>query len=401
MNTEERTALVQRMHKTPHKVAMAITGGGAEVIGELLRHGNGSATLLEAVVPYDQAAFTQYIRGVPDKFCSPEAARDLAMAAFLRAIEFERHAPVGKENLIGLGASCSLAKPDGERTGREHRAYIAVQTAMATTTFNFDLLNSWKLGPEGQQREMTREQEESFVADRILEIIAETMGLGSSEYINNSWMTCIQSQPKLLDLLTGKEKYIALESGAAWRREAPQRRVIFSGSFFPIHQGHLNIAKKASELTNSLVDFEVCIHNVDKPSLNFQSFQERLETMRNSLKGTSCAEILFTSTPKFVEKAEIFPNSTFVVGWDTFRRIADAKYYGEEGLKNVLTRFRQLNTKFLVFHRIINGKSSACDSLSCIPGELIAMSTICGEDVFTPSNYSSSAIRKEALFLRK
>jgi cytidyltransferase-like protein len=390
MNTDtllNRTELIQRMHKTPQKVAMAITGGGAEVIGELLRHGNGSATLLEAVVPYDQAAFARYIRGVPDKFCSPEAARDLAMAAFKRATEL---APKDDpENLIGLGASCSLVKPDGEREGREHKAYIAVQTTMATTTYEFHInlltAENW-----------TREQEETFVSDRILEILAETMGLGPSQYTVHARPECVLAKPKYLEILTGKEKYLSFLTDNTLIDVYPQNRVIFPGSFFPIHEGHLQMAEKAAELTRMAVDFEVCVHNVDKPSMNFQSLQERLDTMQASLKGKSYAGlVLFTSTPTFVAKAETFPNSTFVVGWDTFKRIAEAKYYGgEEGLNRALARLRQLNTQFLVFHRIIDGKSSVHEPISGIPIELLAMSTICGEDILPPSNLSSSAIRE-------
>ena len=129
MNARE---IVLKIHETPHKAVLAITGGGAEAIGELLKYGGGSNTLLEAIVPYDQKAFNDFVKGKPDKYCSPGAARDLAMAAYHRAVNLAGTT----ENIIGIGCTCSLMK-DHEREGREHHAYIAVQTKDITE--NYDL----------------------------------------------------------------------------------------------------------------------------------------------------------------------------------------------------------------------------------------------------------------------
>jgi cytidyltransferase-like protein len=374
--------IVRIIHNSPYKVVMAITGGGAESIGELLRHGNGSATLLHADVPYNQAAFVKYIGGVPDKFCSPEAARDLAMAAFKKSLDLAPEE--NSNNLIGLGASCSLLKPNGERHGRQHNAYIAVQTTNFTKTYEF-CINSEQLS--------TREEQESFVSDKVLRILAHAMNWVPQDYISAS--SIFYAKPNYLDIILGKKNYISFTATRDSSKFSPQNRVIFPGSFFPIHEGHLKIAEKAAELTKKKVDFEVCVHNVDKPSMNFQSVDERLETMQTSLNDKPYFEsILFTSRPTFVSKAEVFPNSTFVVGWDTFKRIADPKYYGGlKGLNSALEQLRQFNTQFLVFHRIIEGKSSVDEPIDSIPSELHAMSRICGEDILPVTNFSSKAIR--------
>ena len=107
--------LVQQIHEKPHRGVIAITGGGTEALGELLRRGNGSKTLLEAVVPYDTAAFDRFLGGAPDKYCTQTAACQLAMAAYLRAKSFPGDYP-----RFGVGATCSLAK-EKERQGRVHQ----------------------------------------------------------------------------------------------------------------------------------------------------------------------------------------------------------------------------------------------------------------------------------------
>src|SRR5690349_9306193 len=77
----DAVALVREIHRSGTGLVLAIAGGGTEAIGALLRHGGGSATLLEASVPYHPRAFDRYVGGPPDQYCSAPAARALAMAA--------------------------------------------------------------------------------------------------------------------------------------------------------------------------------------------------------------------------------------------------------------------------------------------------------------------------------
>ena len=78
--------LIFQIHKSPCKVVLAITGGGAEIIGELLRHGSGSATVLDAVVPYSTGSMDRFLGRKPEKYCSEKTARLMAMVAYQRAL---------------------------------------------------------------------------------------------------------------------------------------------------------------------------------------------------------------------------------------------------------------------------------------------------------------------------
>ena len=381
--------LVLKIHETPHKAVLAVTGGGAEVFGELLKYGQGSNTVLEATVPYNQKAFDRYVKGTPDKYCSPEAARDLAMASYQRAISYLGTDDAdGLLQSIGIGASCSLAK-DNERAGREHHAFIAIQTSQYTRTYEIQLTG------KGYSREL----EESMVAMVILSGLASASGLEDQakkamEYFGDflkTTETFTEGTPEIFQLLTGQIK--SLTVGVAKGMEYNENRVIFPGSFNPFHPAHETMAAKAHEITGKKVDLEVCVHNVDKPALSFTEFRARLDRLVELKSKPWCGDIHFTALPTFMAKSEHFYGATFVVGWDTFVRISDPKYGKLDAVVNML---QQQNAKFIVFHRTMNGKSSPDEGTEGIDWRFLKMSNIVPPEVFPPIEMSSSEIRKKS-----
>ena len=388
--------LVLKIHGTPHKAVIALTGGGAEVIGELLRYGQGSSTLLEAIVPYDQKSFDNFVKGTPDKYCSPGAARDLAMAAYQKAIKYSGVEQA--ETLIGIGASCSLAK-DNEREGREHHAYIAVQTSQKTTSYEIDLTNYG----------YNRVEEETLVANAILGILGYTCDLDGAHPLLRHHLKEFDGRPlpqivgvvrkgtpEMFKLLTGQAECLTFPKCLAWNIDGclptinNENRVIFAGSFNPLHPRHAEIAAKVSEITGKPVDLEVCVHNVDKPAFNYFNLQERIENLKENREKAWCGDLHFTSLATFMQKAEYFWNATFVVGWDTFKRISDPKYGKIDEV--VATLIRQ-KSKFIVFHRIMDGKSSHEEGIEGIDPRFLGISEIISPEVLPPSDMSSSKIR--------
>jgi len=369
-------SLVLKIHETPHKAVMAITGGGSEAIGELLRYGGGSSTLLEGVIPYDQKAFDSFICGKPDKYCSPGAARDLAMAAFQRGVNFTNT----HEHIIGIGASSSLVK-DGERSGREHLAYIAVQTASETVSYTIALHGNG----------YTREEEERKVAEVIVKALAKACNLNVDvvgKRIPDFPIQYAIANKEIQDLVLGQRKILPLNLSES------KRQILFPGAFNPMHEQHVNMARKISEITGSKVDLELCVRNVDKPALNFVEINSRTDLLKNQLADSPwIGDLYLTGTPTFAEKSVYFPGVKFLVGWDTFVRISNPKY-GD--LDKVIQTFNQNNTNFLVFHRIQNGKSSAENmEIEKIHPGLLAISKIYPADILPPVEISSSDIRKK------
>ncbi|MCK5845412.1 MAG: CinA family protein [Victivallales bacterium] len=121
-----------------------------------------------------------------------------------------------------------------------------------------------------------------------------------------------------------------------------ERALMLSGSFNPVHQGHFNLLKVAEESIGFRGVFELSSANVDKSDIPEEEILRRVGEIRD-------IPVALTNAPRFTQKAELFPNTTFVLGHDTAERlIAYAK--GDEW-----SFFQRLETSFLVAGRIFQG----------------------------------------------
>ncbi len=356
--TELTTAqLVRQIHDAPCKIALAIIGGGSRAIAELLEEPGGSRVLLEAVVPYSSSALRHWLGGPPEQFCSARTARAMAMAAWLRAGEL---AATGESKsgstLVGVACTASLAS-DRPKHG-EHRLHVAWQTDAVTVSHSLDLV-------KGQR---SRRAEEQLTAGVILNAMAEACGVNG----------------RLVLPLTGTEQIVTVrhEAPAAWRdllrgdvqkvchntgsiaigtaNTAPSRRTIFSGAFNPLHLGHRRIVELATAILGTPVEFEISILNVDKPPLDFVEMQSRLAQFSET------QPVWFTRAATFERKAELFEQTTFIVGADTIQRIADPRYYGGDPAAALasVTRTIDRGARFLVFGRSDGQRTLALNDIT-------------------------------------
>lgn len=155
------------------------------------------------------------------------------------------------------------------------------------------------------------------------------------------------------------EAFLSGESSAVWFREVStasssdtiKPQVVFPGSFNPLHAGHLEMAVLAERELGQPVHYELSIRNVEKPDLARTEIVERLQQFpAHNL-------VVLTRAKTFAEKANLFPQATFVVGADTARRIADPRFYAGEQ-RQMLTAIQQIEDagcRFLVFGRLLEG----------------------------------------------
>jgi len=144
----------------------------------------------------------------------------------------------------------------------------------------------------------------------------------------------------------------ALERVTAWpdgtlARSAPPPRGVLPGSFNPLHEGHLLLARVAEQMTGAPVAFEISVTNVDKPPLAAADLRTRLAQF------TGRARVELTRAPTFVEKSRLLPAVTFVVGADTAERLVATRYYGDEArMIAALKEMADRGCRFLVAVRL-------------------------------------------------
>jgi hypothetical protein len=383
------------INRSPFRIVLAITGGGTEAIGELLRHGGGSDTILEAMVPYSKESLHDLIGKKPDKYASAETAKDMAMSTYRRALLLDsRSEKTEPLKLIGIGVTCKLAKHGHEREGRQHELYFASQSYYKTTVSGVTF-----------EEKRSREEQESIAANYILDRIAslcdpKKYAMQDTQENDAGKRTHILEDEAEANNETSELLLRTLESinsgknvpGKVNLGNNPNKPgIIMSGSFNPCHKNHIEMAMIASGKYGMPVDFEISLANVDKPPIDYISLKERVDSVKacmQDMRKGSAGNIYLSNSPLFADKALLFPGAIFLIGTDTLNRLFNVNYYREgEDMQSLIDHFRKYNTKFLVFRRkdaeIFSGINipDICEIVSC--------------DCYADDGTSSTKIRNE------
>lgn len=329
-----REQLVASLHACGRQVVLAVTGGGSLAISDLLSVPGASAFVLEARVPYSPAALAEWLGREPEQSCSRETALAMAVVAWQRASQ------LAGSSATTIGVGCTAALTSSRPKRGDHRAWIATHSATTTRLFGLTLA-------KGQR---DRAAEERLVADAVLQLLGEScelaeqldICLGDGESLTRE--STVAPQP-LVELLTGQRSMLWFAE-SSWLSEPPTLPIgLLSGAFNPLHAGHREMAGVAEARLGGLVAFELALVNVDKPPLDFLTIESRSQQFTDR-------PVVLTCEPTFVRKSRLFPNTTFVVGFDTAERIVQPKYYGGEcEMLAALAEISSQGCRFLVAGR--------------------------------------------------
>lgn len=331
------------------KAAFVVTGAGSQAMQRLLAVAGASSTVLDVSVPYSARALEEYLGWLPEKFVSPATAAAMAAAAYTRAAAFSGvDAPL-------FGVSCTASIATNRVKKGPHSAVVCVRSSEMLATYILEIKKGLR----------DRKGEENLVSELILQAVLQELQLRSGFALEldkeeKVEITRHQNDQPLDDLLAGSVKSLLCYTPAAMVADVPFQGLILSGSFNPAHEGHLLLAKTAEQKLGRRLAFELSIDNVDKRSLARELVLHRLAQPKLSRQ-----RVLLSRAPLFRDKAVMFNNSVFLIGYDTASRLIDPKYYGDNSaaMLKAFAEIRGFGCSFLVAGRETAGKFMTLDDI--------------------------------------
>ncbi|KAF7131578.1 hypothetical protein RHSIM_Rhsim09G0103900 [Rhododendron simsii] len=390
-------ALAEAIHSSPTQAVLHLSGGASQALGMLMSVPGASNTVLECLIPYSRMSMIQLLGKVPNQFVSRQTAEEMALVAYNRALKISK--PGSPVLGVGFTGSLVTSRP---KLG-DHRFHLSTRTSnrlwISTVTLAKGLRN--------------REQEER-VSSHVLLKVGDPWGMNASIYIEmlaiadackvpetfvseltedevpNECEEHFDENQELEQLLSGKICFKVYPFSTETPTSDMERKIILSGSFNPLHEGHVKLLEVAASIFgDGYPCFELSAVNADKPPLTVSQIKDRVKQFEKVGK-----TVIISNQPYFYKKAELFPGSAFVIGADTVVRLINPKYYGGDYEKMVetLAGCKRTGTVFLVGGRNVDGVFKVLEDFE-IPEEL--------RDMFIPIPPESFRIDISSTEMRK
>jgi len=251
---------------------------------------------------------------------------------------------VSNDPVFGLGLTATIAT-DREKRG-DHRAALAVKDGLGGITYDLTMAKG----------ERDRTGEENLVSLLLLHAAAESCGVFGTPALPLADGENVRVEFHASELLTAcergeRELVVVRPNGRVVTAVPESGATVVSGSFNPVHDGHLGLAEAASRRTGLPVLFELPLVNAAKAPI------ELAEARKRALQFGGAAPVALTLSPLFEDKARLLPASVFVVGVDTAERVVDPRFYGgdRDAMLASLRLIRERGCRFLVAGREADG----------------------------------------------
>jgi nicotinic acid mononucleotide adenylyltransferase/nicotinamide mononucleotide (NMN) deamidase PncC len=374
--------IVADLERAGRRAVLVATGGGSPALSHLLTTPGASAAIVEALVPYAREAIDRLLGGPQESYCSSRTARRLAVAAWQRA----RSLGAAPEAAVGAAVTAALRSRQPKRG--PHRVIVALQTLTATRIAEVEL----------DKAARSRADEEQLAAALLLEAVGAACGGGAAldaallrpgEEVRRDG---VDAPAAWRDLFAGTSAVTAAADDPAARPRPGG--LVFPGSFDPFHEGHRLMARIAEEVAERPLDYELSIENVDKPALDYLEIRDRAAQFTDR-------RLWLTRAATFLEKLVVFPESTFVMGADTYVRLADPRYYGgsEQAAAEAARTIAERSRGLVVFGRVREGVFHEVTQLD-VPRVLRDVTYFVSEREFR-SDVSSTELRRRSAAARE
>ncbi|KAI3791315.1 hypothetical protein L2E82_05059 [Cichorium intybus] len=282
---------------------------GVRVVAWLASVPGASNIVLEVIVPYSRMSMIQLLGKESESITS----------IFLEPLQTS--SPV-----VGVGFTGSLATAR-PKLG-DHRFYLSTRTSNRLWASSVTLSKGLR----------TRDQEERVSSQVLLKAIADACKVQSSltfdsdlteDEVPDVTEQYFEEDQELEQLIQGKICFKIFPFSNGTQTSNGERKVILSGSFNPLHDGHLKLREVAMSLCGGGYPcIELSAINADKPPLTVAQIKDRVKQFEKA--------VIISSQPYFYKKAEIFPGSAFVIGADTAARLINE--IKDSNMKAVITQ---------------------------------------------------------------
>jgi hypothetical protein len=365
--------LITTIHAQSRPTVITFAGAGSQALWWLHGVAGSSRTIIEAVDCYSPASMQSHIGYMPARFVSQQTAIDMAKSAYIRAID------LGYTNQpIGLSCTATIAT-DRIKKG-EHGCWVAVCDGQFIHSYGLILHKGLR----------DRVGEEALISEVMIRVLARhvdvttsiNLDLADGEQLDRH----LDSYDDALSQLLVGQHSIVEYTQPTYHARSVSNATILSGSFNPLHDGHRALLHTAINVTGKPGYFELSVINVDKPTIPYQVVRQRATQF-----GTP--SLLLSRAPRFIDKAQLMPGSTFVLGYDTAIRLLERKYYVNGNIDAMFRQIANTGCSFLVAGRRMEGQPFQLFDVDSVPKQWRQLFETLDESTFR-YDISSSQIRQ-------